>query len=91
MRTTAPPPWLNVKISFPAGISYFTSWWLFDDSAHYSTTGNYSWRQSQKNSELSRYSTLAVVVAQLVEQSLPTPEILALNPSISKLYLPIVH
>ena len=33
----------------------------------------------------------AVVVAQLVEQSLPTPEIRGSNPNIGKLYLPIVH
>ena len=33
----------------------------------------------------------AVVVAQLVEQSLPTPEISGSNPNIGKFYLPIVH
>ena len=34
---------------------------------------------------------MAVVVAQLVERSLPTSEIRGLNPNIGKLYLPIVH
>ena len=34
---------------------------------------------------------LAVVVAQLVERLLPTPEIRGLNPNIGILYLPIVH
>ena len=33
----------------------------------------------------------AVVVAQLVEWLLPTPEISGSNPNIGKLYLPIVH
>ena len=33
----------------------------------------------------------AVVVAQLVEQSLLTPEIRGLNPNIGKFDLPIVH
>ena len=32
-----------------------------------------------------------MVVAQLVERSLPTPEIPGLNPNIGKFYLPIVH
>ncbi len=32
-----------------------------------------------------------VVVAQLVEQSLPKPEIRGSNPNIGKLYLPIVN
>ena len=32
-----------------------------------------------------------MVVAQLVERSLPTPEICGSNPNIGKLYLPIVH
>ena len=32
-----------------------------------------------------------VVVAQLAERSLPTPEIRGSNPDIGKLYLPIVH
>ena len=34
---------------------------------------------------------LAVVVAQLVERSLPTPEIRGSNPNFGKLYLPIVN
>ena len=33
----------------------------------------------------------AVVVAQLVERLLPTPEIRSSNPNIGKFYLPIVH
>ena len=33
----------------------------------------------------------AVVVAQLVERSLLTPEVRGLNPNIGKFYLPIVH
>ena len=37
------------------------------------------------------FSWWAVVVAQLVERSLPTPEIRGSNPNIGKLYLPIVH
>ena len=32
-----------------------------------------------------------VVVAQLVERSLPTTEIYGLNPNIGKFYLPIAH
>ena len=32
-----------------------------------------------------------MVVAQLVERSLPTPEIRGSNPNIGKLYIPIVH
>ena len=36
-------------------------------------------------------SYLAVVVAQLVERSLPTPEIRGSNPNIGKFDLPIVH
>ena len=32
---------------------------------------------------------MAVVVAQLVERSLPTPEIRGSNPNIGKFYLPI--
>ena len=37
-----------------------------------------------------RYLARAVVVAQLVERSLPTPEIRGSNPNIGKIYLPIV-
>ena len=33
----------------------------------------------------------AVLVAQLVERSLPTPKIRGLNPNFGKLYLSIVH
>ena len=33
------------------------------------------------------FCSLAVVVAQLVEQSLPTPEIRRLNPVIGKIYI----
>ena len=40
---------------------------------------------------LERSQAWAVVVAQLVERSLPTPEIRGSNPNIGKLYLPIVH
>ena len=38
-----------------------------------------------------RRRSVAVVVAQLVEWSLPTPEIPGLNPNMGKFHLPIVH
>ena len=34
---------------------------------------------------------MAVVVAQLVDRSLPIPEIRSSNPNFGKFYLPIVH